>query len=49
VETKLKKAGYEVVAVDVSRRQDVARKYNVSVVPTAFLVDASGEVQARLA
>jgi Domain of unknown function (DUF4395)/Thioredoxin len=49
VETKLKKAGYEVAAVDVSRRQDMARKYNVSVVPTAFLVDASGEVQARLA
>jgi hypothetical protein len=49
VETKLKNAGYQVAAVDVSRRQDLARKYHVSVVPTAFLVDASGEVEARLA
>jgi Domain of unknown function (DUF4395)/Thioredoxin len=49
VEKKLKEAGYEVAAVDVSRRQDLARKYNVSVVPTAFLVDVSGQVEARLA
>jgi hypothetical protein len=49
MEIRLRDAGYEVATVDVSRRDDVARKYNVSVVPTAFLVDASGAVEARLA
>jgi hypothetical protein len=49
VEWKLRGAGHELVAIDVSRRHELARKYNVSVVPTAFLVAASGEVRARLA
>lgn len=49
VESKLRSAGHELVTVDISQRQDLARKYHVSVVPTAFLVEAGGEVQARLA
>ncbi|MEA2506390.1 MAG: hypothetical protein QOH48_1008 [Actinomycetota bacterium] len=49
VESKLRDAGHELVAVNVSRSPQLARKYNVSVVPTAFLVEASGEVRARLA
>jgi hypothetical protein len=49
VESKLKEAGHELVVVDVSRRRELARKYKVSVVPTAFLVEATGEVRARLA
>jgi hypothetical protein len=49
VESKLREAGHELVVVDVSRRRELARRYKVSVVPTAFLVEASGEVRARLA
>jgi hypothetical protein len=35
--------------VDVSRRPDLARRYHVAVVPTAFLVDGDGTVLRRLA
>jgi hypothetical protein len=49
VEGELRDAGHELVVVDVSKRRELARRYNVSVVPTALLVGASGEVQARLA
>jgi hypothetical protein len=49
VEGELRDAGHELVVVDVSQKRGLARKYNVSVVPTAFLVEASGVVQARLA
>jgi Domain of unknown function (DUF4395)/Thioredoxin len=49
VQPKLRDSGRELVVVDVSQSKELARKYNVSVVPTAFLVEANGEVQARLA
>jgi Domain of unknown function (DUF4395)/Thioredoxin len=49
VERKLRDSGHELVLVDVSRRHELARKYNVSVVPTAFLVEGNGEVRTRLA
>ncbi|MDP9234525.1 MAG: DUF4395 family protein [Actinomycetota bacterium] len=49
VERKLRDAGHELVTVDVSKRRELAHKYNVSVVPTAFFVEASGEVRARVA
>ncbi len=49
LESKLRSDGRQIVVVDVSRRQDLARKYHVSVVPTAFLVAANGRVEARLA
>ncbi|MEZ4399574.1 MAG: DUF4395 family protein [Kofleriaceae bacterium] len=41
-------AGTPVVAVDVSRRRDLAKKYGVALVPTAVAVDAHGVVTARL-
>ena len=49
VEAELTAAGHELVTVDVSKRPDLARKYRVSVVPTALQVDTSGTVLARLA
>jgi hypothetical protein len=36
-------------AVDVSRRPDLARRYHVAVVPTAFVVAGDGTVLERLA
>ncbi|HVF52735.1 MAG TPA: DUF4395 family protein [Actinomycetota bacterium] len=41
--------GHELVEVDVSRRPDLARKYHVSIVPTAFSVAPTGRVLERLA
>jgi hypothetical protein len=38
-----------VVSVDVSRRPELARRYHVSVVPTAFAVAGDGTVVERLA
>ena len=35
--------------VDVSRRPDLARRYHVTLVPTAFAVAADGRVLERLA
>jgi hypothetical protein len=35
--------------VDVSRRPELARRYHVAVVPTAFSVAADGRVLERLA
>lgn len=49
LERELREAGKTVVAVDVSRRPDLARKYGVAVVPTAVEVDPSGRVTARVA
>jgi hypothetical protein len=37
------------VKVDVSRRPDLARKYQVAVVPTALAVGPDGAILARLA
>jgi hypothetical protein len=37
------------VLVDVSRRPDLARRYHVTLVPTAFAVAADGRVLERLA
>ncbi|MBL8621921.1 MAG: DUF4395 family protein [Myxococcales bacterium] len=42
-------SGKPVVAVDVSRRRDLAKKYGVTLVPLAVAVDAHGYVTARLA
>jgi thioredoxin-like negative regulator of GroEL len=36
------------VLVDVSRRPDLARKYGVTVVPTAVVVRADGRVAGRI-
>jgi hypothetical protein len=38
-----------VVTVDVSKRPDLARRYHVAVVPTAFTVASDGSVVERLA
>ena len=46
---ELREEGREVVAVDVAERPDLARKYGISVVPTAVAVDPGGLVTARLA
>lgn len=49
VERKLTSDGHELVLVDVSKRPDLARKYQVAVVPTALSVGPDGAVLARLA
>ena len=49
LERRLLEEGRPVVAVDVSRRPDLARKYGVAVVPVAVLVTGAGTVTARLA
>jgi thiol-disulfide isomerase/thioredoxin len=49
LERKLHEEGRRVVAVDVSRRPELARKYGVAVVPTAVAVTGDGRVRARLA
>lgn len=49
VTRKLSNEGHDVVLVDVSKRPDLARKYGVAVVPTAFAVAANGRVVERLA
>lgn len=46
---RLKAEGRRVSTIDVRGRRDLARKYGVSVVPTAFTVDESGGVVLRLA
>jgi len=38
-----------VVTVDVSQRPEIARKYGISVVPTALAVSADGSVSLLLA
>ena len=49
VEAKLTAEGHNLVTVDVSKRPDLAHKYQVSVVPTALAVGPDGAVLGRLA
>ena len=49
VERRLSSDGHQVVLVDVSKRPDLARKYQVAVVPTALAVGPGGAVLRQLA
>jgi thiol-disulfide isomerase/thioredoxin len=49
LEEKLHAEGRRVVTVDVSARPELARKYGVTLVPTAVAVTPAGVVTARLA
>ena len=49
LERTLRREGRTVLTVDVSTRPDLARKYGVTVVPTAVLVGADGAVRQRIA
>lgn len=49
LEAKLTAEGRSPLLVDVSHRDDLARKYHVAVVPVAFELDGSGRVLERLA
>jgi thiol-disulfide isomerase/thioredoxin len=49
LERTLREEGHRVVTVDVSRRPELARKYGISVVPTAVAVGPDGSVSVRLA
>ena len=44
---RLEQSGRRVVAVDVSARRDLARKYGVTLVPLAVTVGADGRVRGR--
>lgn len=46
---RLSADGHNVVLVDISKRADLARKYHVAVVPSAFEIEGSGRVEQRLA
>ncbi len=46
---RLEAEGRPVVLIDVSTRADLARKYGITVVPTAVAVSSDGKVVARLA
>ena len=48
LERRLREDGHDVVTVDVSRRPELARKYGISVVPTALAVAADGSVSRLL-
>ena len=49
LERTLRDAGRAVLTIDVSKRPDIARKYGVTVVPTAVVVGPDGAVRARIA
>jgi hypothetical protein len=49
LETRLRAEPRALVTVDVSERPDLARRYHVTVVPTAFAVAADGTVLRRIA
>jgi hypothetical protein len=49
LEERLRAGTRPLVTVDVSRRPELARRYHVAVVPTAFSVAADGTVLERLA
>jgi hypothetical protein len=49
LERRLRADGRPLLSVDVARRPDLARRYHVAVVPTAFAVAADGRVLRRLA
>jgi hypothetical protein len=48
-ETEMRAAGRRLVSVDVRSHRGLARKYGISLVPTAVAVAADGRVTARLA
>jgi hypothetical protein len=49
LEQRLRSEGRNLVTVDVRERPDLARKYGISLVPTAVMVGPSGVVTTRLA
>jgi hypothetical protein len=49
LERSLRSNGRAVLTIDVSRRPSLARKYGVTVVPTAVLVGADGMVRSHIA
>jgi hypothetical protein len=49
VERRLRADGRALVTVNVADRPELARRYHVAVVPTAYLVAADGRVRERLA
>jgi thioredoxin-like negative regulator of GroEL len=48
LEQRLAAGKRPLVLVDVSRRPDLARRYHVTLVPTAFVVAGDGRVLERL-
>ena len=49
LERRLRGEGRAVLAIDVSKQPHLARKYGVTVVPTAVLVGPDGAVRSRIA
>ena len=49
LERSLRHEGRAVLTIDVSKQPHLARKYGVTVVPTAVLVGPDGAVRARIA
>jgi hypothetical protein len=49
VERRLRADGRPLVTVNVAERPELARRYRVAVVPTAYLVAADGRVRERMA
>jgi hypothetical protein len=49
VEARLGREGRRIVTVDVSKRLELARRYGIAVVPTAFARGPDGTVATRLA
>jgi len=49
LEARLRRDARPLVTVDVAERPDLARRYHVTVVPTAFMVGGDGTVLERLA
>jgi hypothetical protein len=49
LEQRLRSEGRDVVTVNVSARPELAKKYGIAVVPTAFAVEADGTIGLRIA